>query len=165
MSARGAECIYIFQTPAACARIAITYTHLRSRFYGVMVSTLDSDSNDPGSNPGRTCTLFVCFEFLVLVKKNKTNKTVGWRVHHKQKVRRPGIEPGSKRWQRSIITTRPSAPSVNSEPLVVPAASDHSFVCFFCDTKKESCDRIIAQTKVLYTRHFPIQCSQSELWR
>ena len=121
--------LYIFRPPA-CARIAITYTHLQSRFYGVMVSTLDSDSNDPGSNPGRTCTLFVCFEFLVLVKKNKTNKTVGWRVHHKQKVRRPGIEPGSKRWQRSIITTRPSAPSANSEPLVVPAASDHNFVCF-----------------------------------
>ena len=26
-----------------------------------------------------------------------------------KRVRRPGIEPGSKRWQRSIITTRPSA--------------------------------------------------------
>ena len=28
------------------------------RFYGVMVSTLDPDSSDPGSNPGRTYTFF-----------------------------------------------------------------------------------------------------------
>jgi hypothetical protein len=28
--------------------------------YGVMVSTLDSESSDPGSNPGRTSFLRVC---------------------------------------------------------------------------------------------------------
>ena len=27
----------------------------KSRFYGVMVSTLDSESSDPSSNLGRTC--------------------------------------------------------------------------------------------------------------
>ena len=34
-----------------CVEIHVTIT---PRFYGVMVSTLDFESSDPGSNPGRT---------------------------------------------------------------------------------------------------------------
>ena len=33
------------------------YLGYKSRFYGVMVSTLDFESSDPGSNPGRTSLL------------------------------------------------------------------------------------------------------------
>jgi hypothetical protein len=32
----------------------------------------------------------------------------------RKKMRRPGIEPGSNRWQRSIITTRPATQRVDS---------------------------------------------------
>ena len=32
-----------------------------NRFYGVMVSTLDSESNNPSSSLGRTCDVFFLF--------------------------------------------------------------------------------------------------------
>ena len=52
------------------------------------------------------------------------------------KLRRPGIEPGSKRWQRSIITTRPSALTCTpAETANNPASRD---VCCTVGLKQRS---------------------------
>eukprot|EP01046_Picozoa_sp_COSAG06_P013333 COSAG06_NODE_804_length_12172_cov_15.171954_12_plen_116_part_00 len=52
----------------SCIQIAkvLRVTVLSQRFYGVMVSTLDFESNDPGSNPGRTLS-FLPFFLCLLV--------------------------------------------------------------------------------------------------
>ena len=63
-------------------------------FYGVMVSTQDSESCDPSSNLGRTWV----FIFLVA-------KTISTRKG-KRSLPRRGIEPRPPRWERGILTTR-----------------------------------------------------------
>ena len=51
----------------------VTVTSLHAKwlgFYGVMVSTLDSESSDPSSNLGRTCVWFkimICQVFASLL--------------------------------------------------------------------------------------------------
>ena len=58
---------------------------LRVGSYSVVVSTRDSDSLDPGSNPGRTFvpSLFVCFLFFLLVTRTHTTKDPKIQKHKK----------------------------------------------------------------------------------
>ena len=78
----------------------------RSRWsYSVMVITLDFESSNPGSNPGRTF-LFNFFFFFLMLKKKDEHIFITRRSLKKKNVRHPGVEPGPPRWQRGIITAR-----------------------------------------------------------
>ena len=74
-----------------------------SRFYGVMVSTQDSESCDPSSNLGRT------FSFCFYVLNLETDQED---LHQrKQNIRRarPGFEPGTSRTLSENHTPRPTS--------------------------------------------------------
>lgn len=65
------------------------------RFRGVMVSTLDSESSDPSSNLGGTCsTLFIA---RVLVAGWKGSKPTADRFYT-----RPGPAVGRKTWSETV---------------------------------------------------------------
>ena len=72
------------QLCVSCIILGSLFGTTSSRFYGVMVSTLDSESSDPSSNLGRT------FFFLV------TQDCSRWKIlspNNNPKLEIPGIEP------------------------------------------------------------------------
>ena len=82
--------------------------------YSVMVITLDFESSNPGSNPGRTFFLYFCWTKLQKKSlpspeiESGTFRSSVWRSPNwaTTAVRHPGVEPGPPRWQRGIIAAR-----------------------------------------------------------
>ncbi len=59
----------VYECFCVCLRVCVKWALWRwvNWSYGVMVSTLDFESSDPGSSPGRTCVLLCLWVFCVCV--------------------------------------------------------------------------------------------------
>ena len=76
-------------------------------FYGVMVSTQDSESCDPSSNLGRTYTFWFCsINFLYTFRMKRQIWTT---TKQNYKRARPGFEPGTSRTLSENHTPRPTS--------------------------------------------------------